>query len=353
MKNTTITFINRCLHSLMRGSDLADEEIQRPSLAYIRELIYRGCSILLPLGTLAGLPLALKIQPLSSIVFELICSVISLIAAWQVLTRNRHIIPLVYLVSMGAACLVAMVMAGNTTVIYFGYAFVIAFYLMPTRRQILTANLVWFLMFSALSVNYLNAAEAVSIALTYIVLWLLTEIMFSVAFYSEMELRDLAVRDPLTNVFNRRVLEDNLHNAIHLRDRYDIVTSIIMLDIDHFKQINDTYGHDKGDQVLKVLATFLTEHLRSSDIICRYGGEEFVVVMMNTRGKQALSVAQSLCQGVAEYGATTDLSFTVSCGVAESKQHDSVQSWFKRCDAALYRAKQDGRNRVEAELIAH
>src|SRR5512145_521163 len=97
----------------------------------------------------------------------------------------------------------------------------------------------------------------------------------------QSKLREQAIRDPLTNLFNRRYLEETLDRELARAKRETYPVCIIMIDLDHFKKINDTYGHDAGDQVLKALANTLSEQSRRGDFACRYGGEEFVIVMPN------------------------------------------------------------------------
>jgi len=147
--------------------------------------------------------------------------------------------------------------------------------------------------------------------------------------------------DPLTGVNNRRGLDDSLGTQLALMTRYHSVFSLVMFDIDHFKQINDQEGHLNGDRVLQELARLLDGSIRETDIIARYGGEEFVIVMPQTDLDGASMFAERLRAGVAER-----MTITVSGGVAAARESDDPESLIARADTALYNAKTAGRNRV-------
>ncbi|MDN0081257.1 diguanylate cyclase [Crenobacter sp. SG2305] len=163
-------------------------------------------------------------------------------------------------------------------------------------------------------------------------------------------LREQAVRDPLTGLFNRRYLDSSLSNTLsHLLAQQRSV-GLIMLDVDHFKQINDNHGHLTGDMVLATLGQYLRAHFRSDDIVCRYGGEEFVVVLPGASMEVSYAKAERLRQGVAELvipSANGMLAVTLSLGVACAPQHGTdTKRLLDAADAALYAAKSHGRNRV-------
>jgi two-component system, cell cycle response regulator len=165
---------------------------------------------------------------------------------------------------------------------------------------------------------------------------------------------ELAVTDQLTGLNNRRYLMSQLGPLVQRAARGGDPVSVIIADVDHFKRINDNFGHDVGDEVLKEFAARLASNFRPIDISCRYGGEEFVVVMPNTRGDYACLVAERLRRHVsgapfAIKAGTDALSVTVSLGVAVATGvGDTADKVLKRADEALYRAKQNGRNRVMA-----
>ena len=152
--------------------------------------------------------------------------------------------------------------------------------------------------------------------------------------------------DPLTNLLNRRGFEIAYQTLLDIQTREPRSFAILYLDIDHFKKINDTYGHDKGDEVLKKLAELLRANLRKSDIIARWGGEEFITLVNNVDVQIAEKIAQKIRKNVEKYNNSKLPRFTVSIGVAHSKGNEDLDIVIKKADEALYFAKKSGRNRV-------
>ena len=154
--------------------------------------------------------------------------------------------------------------------------------------------------------------------------------------------------DELTCLPNRRQVIKKLQNEVIRAERYKSQLSLSMIDIDHFKKINDSYGHTAGDQVLFQLANILQEGVRDPDTVGRYGGEEFLVVLPNTRLKEAQEQAARLCKRIheAEFDIGEIIHLTVSIGVAEYKHgQENWQKFLSRADLALYDAKNAGRDR--------
>jgi diguanylate cyclase (GGDEF)-like protein len=165
-------------------------------------------------------------------------------------------------------------------------------------------------------------------------------------------LKELSNTDPLTNLYNRRYLTKALNSELLRAERTGDCLSLVILDIDHFKKINDTYGHQNGDKVLSAIAKVTQENLRCYDIAARYGGEEFVLVLPSTSLAGGEEVARRLreeVQSISFAPPMADLTITVSLGVAlfPSPSVDDMESLIRQADEALYRAKQNGRNRVE------
>lgn len=171
----------------------------------------------------------------------------------------------------------------------------------------------------------------------------------------QARLREQAIRDPLTGLYNRRYLDETIEREIARASRDDLPISILMLDIDHFKKVNDTYGHEAGDLVLKSLANLLLHESRRSDIACRYGGEEFCVIMVGAPLPIAWQRAESWRKRFANSSFTYKhhtLHTSVSIGIAVYPEHGHNHTEVLRAaDQALYAAKQAGRNRVEAALL--
>ncbi|MFK4809257.1 PleD family two-component system response regulator [Devosia neptuniae] len=161
----------------------------------------------------------------------------------------------------------------------------------------------------------------------------------------------MAVTDDMTGLYNRRYFERHLGVMLSKAQSQGRDMALMILDVDHFKAVNDTYGHDIGDSVLKEFANRLKRNVRGVDLACRFGGEEFVVLMPDTDVRQAESIAERVRQSVAERsfeaGAGRMIGVTVSVGVTLNESlSDTPETLIKRADVALYRAKREGRNRV-------
>lgn len=156
-----------------------------------------------------------------------------------------------------------------------------------------------------------------------------------------------ALIDPLTGVLNRRSLDGRLSEEVRRAGRYGSPLSILMLDIDHFKRINDGHGHPAGDRVLVEMATLVARELRESDVLTRYGGEEFLVLTPNTPPEGAIQIAERIRQRVAAYDFGLGSTLTLSIGVASLGDGiDSAEQLIGSADARLYQAKHAGRDRV-------
>ena len=158
-----------------------------------------------------------------------------------------------------------------------------------------------------------------------------------------------AHKDALTGVYNRATLEENLNREVKLAHRYDRSLSMMILDIDNFKIFNDTYGHDVGDSVLKTTVEQTIACIRSTDVIFRYGGEEFVILLSNTDIDGGAYLGERIRESVECADIKHDdqiLNITISVGVAELKSDEMNAKFFSRADKALYHAKNEGKNRV-------
>jgi len=163
----------------------------------------------------------------------------------------------------------------------------------------------------------------------------------------QRELEERAYKDGLTQIYNRRYFEEEFDREIARYKREKTPLSIFMFDIDKFKHINDTYGHQRGDDILKELVILIKNNIRAIDIFARWGGEEFISILPNTILKDAILVAEHLKKIIENYKFIDNIKVTCSFGVAEFKQNDTKETIVKKVDKALYRAKERGRNRVE------
>jgi diguanylate cyclase (GGDEF)-like protein len=163
------------------------------------------------------------------------------------------------------------------------------------------------------------------------------------------ELHALTIRDPLTGAFNRRYLDQRLAEAMPMAVRGVQPLSVMMCDLDDFKRINDTFSHAVGDAVLRAVAGILRQHVRQSDVVARFGGEEFVVLFPGTTLEQAVAASEKVCALVREHpwaGLHPGLAVTISAGVAEAGAHPTYEKLLSEADARLYQAKHRGKNCV-------
>lgn len=173
--------------------------------------------------------------------------------------------------------------------------------------------------------------------------------------FANLQLRDTlkyqSLRDALTGLFNRRHMEESLDRELLRAERSQTPVTVLMIDIDHFKQFNDVYGHEAGDALLRELGVVLRSQVRGGDISCRYGGEEFLLIMAEAGLKDGWDRAENIRQQIAglqvRYHGETLRKITVSIGVAGFPAHgDSAANIVHAADEALYRAKRQGRDRV-------
>ena len=163
----------------------------------------------------------------------------------------------------------------------------------------------------------------------------------------EENLNRLATIDQLTGAYNRYRLGEILKEEVPRARRYKRPLCLLMIDIDHFKTVNDTFGHHAGDIVLKTLSELVKGHLRQTDYWGRWGGEEFVLIAPETDASGAMGAAGKIRKLVEDHRFETVGKVTISCGIAECGEADTIDTLFRKVDAALYRAKEKGRNRVE------
>jgi len=162
-------------------------------------------------------------------------------------------------------------------------------------------------------------------------------------------LKELASTDPLTKLYNRRYFKEIGNSLLHLAQRDKIALSLMMIDIDNFKKVNDTYGHDVGDKVIVTVTSVMNLCARESDISCRFGGEEFILLLPETSLEGGVILAQKLCKKIEDSIVESqegEFGVTVSIGVATLQENDDLDKLIKGADIALYEAKESGKNRV-------
>lgn len=256
-------------------------------------------------------------------------------------------------VKLVSAIISVLTLSGVTIIVYLkGYEFlywayptmVSVFYLMKPR----TASIITFIALIILVPALIRDMDVLVFVVAMITL--IVTIVFAYVFasqkYEQSEQLSLLIRkDPLTGVGNRRALEEKLDEYTASQQRTKIIASLIMIDLDHFKSINDVFGHIVGDQVLIKLTEIINSRIRMSDNLYRFGGEEFVIIAVGTTAASAVTLAEDL-RSMIESANLLPETVTVSLGVAEYQKDETGDSWIHRSDNALYEAKNLGRNRV-------
>ena len=176
--------------------------------------------------------------------------------------------------------------------------------------------------------------------------WLLSLAVMRLVAQQADELADLALTDPLTGAFNRRYLLPQAERNLADYRRYTRLSTLIMIDIDHFKAVNDRFGHDVGDFVLKALVRLVDDRIRGVDMLYRLGGEEFVVMLTEVGAASATKVAEELRVTLSELNVLPSGHITVSLGICDVTSVTSGEEWLRKVDEALYSAKAAGRNRI-------
>ncbi len=163
------------------------------------------------------------------------------------------------------------------------------------------------------------------------------------------ELERLSITDSLTGLYNRIKIEEALGQEISRAERYGHPFSLLLLDVDHFKPVNDRFGHGMGDQVLVELAKILKDNLREVDVCGRWGGEEFIIILPEASLNSAVVIAEKICRSIEQARFPHEEIVTCSIGAAEYMKKETSEALIHRTDTALYRAKDQGRNRVAAD----
>ena len=249
---------------------------------------------------------------------------------------------------MGLAALVLQLAfyTGGVGALYWASAWIVSCHFVLARKQAIIFNSVFLLLLMPAAWQGLSGSTLLMFLFSQVFIGVTAGVFNWVVFTQEQKLQQVAVRDPLTLAFNRRTMMERVDHTLHLNQRYDTMASLILLDIDHFKRVNDQLGHNVGDSVLKEVVRLLQLRLRRTDVLFRYGGEEFIVLLSATEARVALQLAQQCCRLIRDARILPRRVLTVSCGVAEIVPGESALDWLERCDQALYRAKNSGRNQA-------
>jgi len=243
------------------------------------------------------------------------------------------------------ACIASTAMFGRTGILW-GYVVLWVNFLLTSRRFALAANL----LLTTVLIIETSLFQSVLEGVTYIITALLVTVfawIFSgrLAEY-QSRLEQLALQDPLTFAGNRRMMKRDLHVAISANRRSGREFTLMLLDLDHFKQINDRHGHEVGDRALREFCDLVREHIRAEDGFYRFGGEEFVLLLPDHDRNSARDVAESLhhrISGKLEYKGQV---LRFSGGIAVLEPDEDWPHWLARADRAMYQAKREGRDRI-------
>lgn len=223
--------------------------------------------------------------------------------------------------------------------------------------------ILFFFILPRFTANMINVLASITITvLAYlhdltveVMLWFFSTTMLTIIFINLIlnvldtmfeKLHKAALADDLTGAYNRRHMNARLIAAQEYAKRYQTSSSVLLLDVDNFKAINDKYGHSTGDQVLKQMVDILRASLRKVDSIFRVGGDEFLMLLPETGHIQAMNVAEKLCGILANVRIIDNQTITTSIGVGEIKPDEDIEALLRRCDVALYQAKRNGRNQA-------
>jgi diguanylate cyclase (GGDEF)-like protein len=230
------------------------------------------------------------------------------------------------------------------------YPAAFAVFFVAERSQARVMMMIGLPVFTLTAFYCLPADAAFRFSITLGVVCYFSDILIGILNEQQAQLTELSIRDPLTGAFNRRHMISCLQNAQEEVKRGLGRATLVAIDIDHFKRINDSLGHDAGDRVLKKLTGTLQQRIRRLDYVFRTGGEEFVILLRNTSLAQAVTFAEDLRRHIEAMELLEQHVITISAGLAEYDTAEDIDQWLKRADIQLYQAKQNGRNRVCPQL---
>lgn len=263
--------------------------------------------------------------------------------------RNRAtiLIPRVFLMSFIGLILWYIVYHQGVNAIYWSYVYVLCLYFVLRHHQALLVNFVFLLGMAPLSVKAVGDYESYRVIVTMALSGFVAYIFAYIVESQRQFLEEQAITDVLTGVYNRRHLHTRMKELISERSRHGHQLAQILFDIDNFKEINDEFGHDYGDKVLANTVQTIRSRIRLTDQVFRHGGDEFVILLPATGLNEAQKIAEDIRKLVVDSEANEYGSASISCGVCEYQEDESLRSWVHRSDLAMYNAKKSGRNQVQ------
>ena len=264
----------------------------------------------------------------------------------SVKSRGRILIPRTLLMSLIGMILWFLVYQQGILAIYWSYTYILCLYFVLRHNKALFINIIFLAGIIPLSINAVGMDETyrvfATMGLSGFVAYIFSLIVETQRDYLEQQ----AITDVLTGVYNRRHLQLRMKDLVTERSRHRQPLTQILLDIDNFKMTNDEFGHEYGDRVLINTVQTVRSRVRLTDQIFRQGGDEFVILLPGTGAEEAEKIAEEVRSLVANSDANEHGAITISCGICEHAEDESLDSWIHRCDLALYKAKNSGRNQV-------
>jgi diguanylate cyclase (GGDEF)-like protein len=276
-------------------------------------------------------------------------AIMAILAANAWTSAHGRYFPMLTLLGLAPAIILFLSIAFQTQGIIgalWCYPALLAFYVMLPERKAWLANAVLLVVVLPQAWSVLDPSLAVRVAATLLGVSIVSAIFVRVISNQQRKLETLAVTDPLTGLANRVTLHATLEQAIQQSLRSNVPLTLLTLDLDHFKSINDTLGHESGDRVLHGVGELLSKRIRRADHVFRIGGEEFIALLYDTDMANGRQLAEELREAVESLRLLPDRNVTVSIGVATLRPGENWMEWMKRGDENLYRAKAEGRNRV-------
>ncbi|MBQ0721093.1 MAG: GGDEF domain-containing protein [Gammaproteobacteria bacterium] len=266
--------------------------------------------------------------------------------SFSIFRRRIQVVPFAYFYTLILAVLTAGLVLQGSSIIYWYYPFAFIILSIAHHRQARIMLALSILVFVPAVFYSAEPGIAVRFSVTYLMVCIFGDIVVRLLDKAQVQQELLTLIDPLTGAYNRRSFLATLGDAAESCRRGIGTASLIAIDIDHFKQVNDSQGHKVGDEALKGIVSTLQKRKRKLDKIFRTGGEEFIVLAHNIEPGESIAFADSLRVAVEDAKILDELVITISIGVASYSTERSIDDWIRQADANLYEAKNRGRNRV-------
>lgn len=243
------------------------------------------------------------------------------------------------------ACIASTALFGRTGILW-GYVVLWINFLLTSRRFALAANLLFTAFLIVETSLFASVLEGVTYIITALMITVFAWIFAARLAQYQARLEELALQDPLTFAGNRRMMKRDLHTAISANRRHGRAFTLMLLDLDRFKAINDEHGHEAGDRALRAFSDLVREHIRAEDGFYRFGGEEFVLLLPDQDRNSALEIAESLHRRISGKLVFDEHVLRFSAGIAVLEPDEDWPHWLARADRAMYQAKREGRDRI-------